>query len=378
MLYVCASIAFFIFAIRSILLWTYIWQKNGYEIGSFFTFLKKLSKWKLVLYSSPYVGFFILVLIYSQVIFSDAFAFWYQLIVTIVINLSVIIFIKEIFTAKIKKPVFSLKALLISLLTTFTVSLFYMVPLVDAYLWMVILLLSIPVFVTLFVALLSFPSELYEDYILQKAKEKISEKPIPYSIALIGNQKEFVGKLLHSLSSSSIVINMPKSKGFLPIIKEIKNGNAGNSEAFVFEIPSSKEEVQKLFSLIRPSVIIATELEDEKDIYKTLFHVTARGIIIFTSPKNIYLIRLLRERKKKVFIYNFQKSSKKGKYTIFGYGLKKKNKNTSFTIHLPKEEFKIVTSLSNEKNFLNILPAVFLVRKLGLPLIQIRKTLEIL
>lgn len=333
MLFIIASIVFFLLSIRWILLWTYFWQKHAYNLRSVIASIKQLSLstflWHII---CPAILLF-LIFLYSGVIFNDALTSIYHVIVALVFVTFLAGISLKLHSGSVKLPQFSLKALAISLVTTFLVSFLYMIPLVDTFLWLVILSLIIPLLIALLVALLAFPTEIYEDFIAERTKDAMPRKHSIF-VALVGTKSAVVKAYAGSVFKRNTHIYVEQATGFVQLTHSLRNNATGEKRVYVFEMPSMQEDRVKIASITKPAIIIITnDIKDER-AYKDLVHLLPRNVTVLSYKKNVVFNHLAKKNHKHILLFGLQKSPIKRGVDIFGYDVEEDEKGITMIINV--------------------------------------------
>lgn len=374
-MYIVASIGFFLFALRSIFFWTFLWQKNGYAVSGILATFQEYSREKKEFYRISLFIFLFSVVCYGIVIFNDSLTFWYQLFVTVLFTIGGLSLIREIFGRTFLHPVFTLRAFTICLPSICVIALLYMVPLVDSYVWMVFLTLIMPVFVAAFVAFTAFPAEIYTDFVTQKALQALQKNPDLFSIALIGNQTSLIKQCLYELLTTSYsVIKTPNESSFVDIMQRIARKMSVENNIFIFDVPFKNKEIKFIFPLVKPRVLIITHLEESENLLKSI----PKHTIVLCVSTNTSFIQRTQKSHKNILIYGPQKTMQRRKIALYPADVKVKKQGISWKIRLQKQTL-IFRNIDIEKEELVfLLPALFIARHLKISVQKIQNTLAAL
>lgn len=385
------SIGFFLFSIRTILFWTSLWQVKEYRLDRLFAHIKETEQGRKLSFS-PYAGIFLLsILGYMVVIFNDTAAFWYHFYVMDLFGILGALFIYEIGLFSFRRPRFTIKAFLISLLSLLFVSVLYMLSLVDIYLWALLIALFIPFSVAIFVALFSFPSEIYTDILIQKARTKIEKLRKLKIIAVSGSYgksstKEYLAQILvHNFS----IVRTPFSNNTpIGVAKTILNTVNKDTQILIVEMGAYKKgEIEKLCEIVTPDISITTSISDQHlSLYGSVKNVIAsekelldalprKGMALMNANSPL-IFSLLQQVKRKIFLYGTENEGESYKLHISGSDIKVKKNQVDFTVTLEKEHIPFSAPLLGAHNIENILPAIFIAHKLGMPTEEIQKAVE--
>lgn len=307
MLFIVASIIFFLLSIRWILLWTYFWQKNGYSLQRVVFAIKQLSLSSFLWHFSMPAMLLFLILLYSGVIFNDGVTSVYHIFVTFVFVAFLAGIFVKLHSGSVKFPKFSIKALTISLITTFLISFLFMIPLVDNFLWLVILVMMVPLLIALLVALLAFPTEIYEDYVTAKTKEVIQKKHIVF-VAIIGSHSLTVREYADGAFKNSQRVYIEQATGFVQLAQSLRTAASEEKRVYVFEMPIIQLDRAKIASITKPTLVIMTSDVQGEKAYKELMHLLPRNVTLLSYKKNILFNKLAKKNHKHILLYRLQKS----------------------------------------------------------------------
>src|SRR6185503_13719570 len=139
-LFVFASCLFFLWVLRELFFWVFVWQANEYRQDRFFYFLRnRLKKAKLL-----NILFIILkssiLFSYVYVIFNDNFLTLYQYVIIGLFVLQAYLVLRDTYRNQIKKPLLDFRANSIIVLTIATIFLLFAIPLTDRFFWLLLLM----------------------------------------------------------------------------------------------------------------------------------------------------------------------------------------------------------------------------------------------
>lgn len=234
-----------------------------------------------------------------------------------------------------------------------------MIPLVDNFLWLVILIIIIPLVIALLVAILAFPTEIYEDYVTVKIKEVIQKKHIIF-VAISGSYSALVKDYAGSVFKNSQQVYIVQTTGFVQLLHSLRTIVSVEKKVYVCEMPIIQEDKVKITSIIKPAVVIMTsDIQDEK-AYKALMHLLPRKVTVLSYKKNILFNRLAKKNHKHILLYGLQNSSHKRGLDIFGYDVQNKQQGMTMTVFLQKAVKKIKNIKVSQDSLDHVLPVVYL------------------
>lgn len=381
MLYILTSIGFFLWSIRMILFWVMLWQVKEYRLDRLSVHLRETAQGRALVFSPFIFSSLALILLYSIVVLNDFFPFWYHAFVFLYFAILGFIFIKELSTAKFKRPAVTLKSTTIFILSTGFMCLAYIVNLLDMYVWLLIIGLIIPFIVAIFVFTFSFPTEIYKDYIVQKARAKILSLPNLLVIGVSGSYgktstKEYIA---HILSRKFSVVKTPLSNNTpIAIAKTILHHVTHDTQILIVEIGSYKKgEVAEICDIIRPKMSITTGLgEQHVSLYgsmkniieseKELIHALPKDGIAFFNANSPFMEKLYMATRKPTILYGSNGTRHKKPLTIASSNIMSGKNGIAFTARMGKSSLVVRSPLLGAHNVENILPGIYLGRHLGM------------
>lgn len=373
--YILTSIGFFLWIIRTILFWTSLWQVKEYRLDRLSVHVRETRQGRSLLFSPFAITDILIILLYGFVIANDTWMYWYQLLVFFYFSALGLLFIQEIIFAKFKRPTITLKSLAIFSLTIIAFSLGYAINLVDRYVWLLVLNLLTPIFVGIFVFTFSFPTEIYKDILIQKAKKKIQEQKQLLIIGVSGSYGKTSTKeyLAHILSTKFSVVKTPLSNNTpIAIAKTILNQVKNTTQILIVEIGSYKKgEVAEICDIVHPKISITTALgEQHVSLYgsmenivqteKELIQSLPRNGLALFNANSPYMDRLYNKTKKQTILYgSLDKGNKKHVDIVASHVVVEKN-GISFKVKMNRKIMTLHTKLLGAHNVENILPAIYL------------------
>lgn len=373
-MYTIASAAFFFLIFQTILFWTYFWQKNGYRLRDFFQSVIQLAGKKQA-FIFP-ICLSVLIFLYGIVIFMDSFIFWYHLLVTSMFVLSAILFVQQVVHFSFKRPIFSVKSLGISLFTTFVISVLYMVPLVDNFLWLLFLIIFIPFFIACLVMLLAFPSEVYEDFVVEAVKKNMGKNKNLYLIGVTGTHSTIAQKYIYAFLRSTMYVATERKNGFLPVLKAIRTAYRQQATICLVYISQNIQEVKKLSQVLLLDALVCTSDVQDKQKSKAFLHIIKDDSQIVSDAKNIFLNAFFIAHNKKPLLYGLQNIPRKNAIAVFGYSENIRNNRISLRVQCGKDHIVIRGFTGVHDEIVWLLPAIFLARKQGVPVRKIEKIIR--
>ncbi len=379
----------FIASFKKIFFWTGLWQNKEYRLDRLLVHIRETNQGKTLFTSAVTICGTVLIFSYVFVIIFDWFFPFFQLFVVLFLLLYIFDFGKQILDRKVKRPVFTYKSGLILVLSLLLISFLFFFPLTDKYLWALILLGSIPFVISVWVFIFSFPSELYTDYLSQKAQKKLKKLKNLKVIAISGSYGKSSTKeaVAHILSQNFSVVKTPLSNNTpIGIAKTILQKIDEHTQFFIVEMGAYKiGEIAQLCTIVQPDISITTAVSDQHiSLYGNFDNVvTSERELINALPKDG--IALFNENNKntkyvsdktkqqKIFYKVTEKQHGIKGNNIAAYDITSKTDSILFSVTYQNRTIHFRTYLLGEHVIENILPAIFLGIHFGLSDKQIQK-----
>lgn len=392
--YLFASVPFFFWIVRNALFWAYLWQLKEYRFDRVIIHLKETSQGRDLFFSPFSLIKWFAIFLYVIVVFSQRLLLPYQIFVVLIYLSQFFLVIKEIHLHLFNKPVLTIKALFITFSTLIIIFLLFFIPFVERFLWLLILDRIIAGLMAIFVFFLSFPTELYQDYIIEKAIKKIRNHKNLLVIAVTGSYgksstKDYIAQILEDK------FKVLKTKGTnntpIGIANTIIQGLKKETEIFVVEMGAYRiGEITEMCEIVHPKIGVLTAVsyqhlslfKDPKNIIKAKYELIKAlpkdGISIF-SGENKNTVKLFKTTKKKKVLYKVYESGLPkeniGEVSAFNIAIDKNNVQFDVKINLLKIT-KFKAYLLGIHNIEDILPGLFIANYLGMKDKDIRKAIS--
>lgn len=388
------SLAFFLWAIRNILYWTTLWQLKEYRLDRLIAHFRETAKGKAVLRSKMlFVKWFTLFLYIYFAVHEDLLIF-YNVLVFIIFAVEGVKVVKEIISHTIKRPVFTAKAIVfVNILLALVVFLYWIPLLSERFLWLLIIDRIIPIFSSVIVIFLSFPTEFLQDLSISKATKLIQKYENLLVIGISGSYgksstKEYVAQILSS--KFSVLKTEGSHNTPIGISNSILKGLKTNTKIFVVELGSYKRgEVLELCNIVRPKIGITTSISDQhlslfgsfENIFDTenelITSLPKDGFAMFNgNDSGAYKLYLKTRIKKVLYETNSRKKSalekRKNLPEISAEHISMNKKSLIFSVIYKNKTYKYESPLLGEHNVENILPAIYLAHYLGMTYKEIK------
>lgn len=276
----------------NMLFWVSLWQLKEYRWDRFSVHIKDTKQGIRAVFSSNVILPFMGIIFYLMSIFSDTLAKYFSPVSFIIFFILFVLLVKRIVEKKLKRPLFTLKAIGVIIVSSLIIFVLVLLPLTDISLWLLVLLFLIPFIVAVSVFLFAFPTEIYTDIYIQKAKEKRKKFKKLQVIAVSGSYGKSSTKeiIAHILSQKYSVIKTNLSNNTpLVIAKTILTKITENTDFFVVELGAYKKgEVKQLAEMVGPTISVTTAVSDQHlALYGSMQDVIDSEMeLLYELPKN--------------------------------------------------------------------------------------------
>jgi len=379
---------FLLFALRVIFFWVNLWQLKEYRLDRLLVHLRDTQQGKGIVFSSEILLLFIIFVAYFLSIFSDFVIQFYPLFVVCLFLYFAIQAGREIFQRKVKRPVFTLKAIGVVFLSFILTSILIVLPLTDSFFWMICIAIMLPLIISLAVFLFAFPTEVYTDIYIQKAKRKRKNLKRLTVIAVSGSYgksstKEVIAHILSkrfAVTKTNLSNNTP-----LALAKTLLHKVDSTTDIFVAELGAYKKgEIAALSEIVKPTIGVTTAVSDQHlALYGDMYDVIASEMeLINHLPKkattllnadSIGVVELFKKIKNKtVFWYTTKKKVSHSGNTFFAYDITPSTTGVDWKCRYKDIVLSFRSPLLGIHTVSNILPAVALGLQFGLSLLDIK------
>lgn len=384
-LYSVASSLFFIWVVRNILFWVALWQLKEYRLDRIFVHLKETKQGRDLFFSPVSILKTFAIFAFGFVIFNNQFLLHYQIIVTIFYFFIAVYAVSEGLARTLKRPAITFKSILIVVASLLSVYLLYSLPIIDKFLWFLIIDRLTPFIVIFYILILSFPTEIIHDILIERAIGKIKKHRKLLVIGVTGSYgksstKEFIAQVL------SYKFKVLKTKGTnntpIGVAQTILCGLKKDTQIFVAEMGAYKKgEIEKLCNIVFPKIGVLTAVSNQHlslfgsientmaAKYELIEALPASGLSIFNGNNQRSKLLFDKTEKRKV-LYMTKNNSKEmlssQRSEITAFNIKVKQESVSFDVLLGKNAVSFIAPLLGAHNVENILPAIYLAKKLGM------------
>lgn len=394
-LFFVASISFFAWVLRNTLFWVALWQTKEYRLDRMIVHLRETVQGRRLFFSSFLLLKFMVILAYALVVLGLIPLLLYQMIATIIICYQASFFIKEIKEHRVKRPINTIKANLIIFLSLGIIFLLFLFPLVERFLWLLLIDVTVSIFVLFFVFCFYFPTELYKDFIIEKAVKKIRARKDLIVIAVTGSYgksstKEYIAQILEK--KFAVLKTWGSNNTPIGIANTIISGLRKNTQIFVAEMAAYKRgEISELCQIAPPNIAVLTAVNQQHlslfgnlkntmlTKYELVESLPKNGLALFNgNNKNT---RLLYQKTKRQTLKKIMYKSSKifdESADICAYNINVSRNSVSFDVIFKNRTQRFVSQLLGEHNVEDILPAIYIANYLGMTVGEIKKAVSML
>lgn len=393
-LFLIASFLFFIWIVRNILFWTALWQIKEYRFDRVLIHLRETSQGKALIFSPLYIAKWLGILLFGFVIENESWVPHFHVIVILLFLLQSGLVGKEFIKGLARIPVFTLKAIFIAGVSLTATVILFSFPLMDYFLWLLIIEKTVPFFVGGVTLFLSIPTELYRDFVIQKAIKLLREKKNLLVIGITGSYgksstKDYSAQIL--AKKFNVVATAGTQNTPIGIANTILTKINDETEVFIVEMGAyGQGEIAGMCQMVNPKIGVITAVNFQhaslfKDLnstmaakYELIESLPKDGIAIFNiNNANARILFNKTRKKKKVFCYTKKDNDKNfdedkiNPDRIIAENVVVNQKDVLFTARIDSLAFDFRAPLLGAHAVENILPAVYIAHHLGVSPVQI-------
>ncbi len=389
------SVAFFLWVIRNTLFLVSLWQLKEYRVDRLFVHLRETRQGRNIFFSKMLLLKLFGILAFGMLVYDfNAYYIPYHLLVVVIFSLQGLLVMKEVLFHSLKRPVITYKALFLVFISLIFISLLYAIPLIDIYLWFLLIDRLVPFIISFFVLILSVPTELYRDYKAEKASALILQHKKLLTIGVTGSYgksstKEFIAQIL------SFKFNVLKTRGTnntpIGVSSTILSGLRENTEIFVAEMGAYKKgEIDELCKIAHPKIGVLTAVSPQHlSLFGSLENtMSAKYELIESLPKDGLALfngnnenakKLYKKTKKQKVLYKVLTSGEKQEEAdVYATRVSVKPQEVSFDLYIGKDKLSLTVPLLGAHTIENILPGIYLASYLGMKHDEIKRAVSLL
>lgn len=393
MLFYFATGLFFIWVLKSTLFWVALWQLKEYRFDRVLIHLRETTQGKNLLFSKLVILKWLIILSWILILERNNFVLFYRVLVIMVLIYQAYLVFKEYLSRSLQRPVFTLKAVSIVVLVFAIISLFYFIPFMERFVWLLFLESLIPVLVYLFVLSLSFPTEIYRDWQIEKARKKIKEHKKLLVIGVTGSYgksstKDYVAQILER--KFKVLKTKETNNTPIGIAKTILSGLRRETEIFVVEMGAYKRgEIREMCEIVNPKIGIITAVNEQhmslfgslenvaKTKYELIESLPKDGLALFNG-NNANAGKLYLKTTKKKILYKVGLAEKDSDSLISASNVRVKPDFINFDVKIGSKKINLTSPLIGGQNVENILPGIVIADYLKISEKQIKNAVSLL
>ena len=393
MLFAITLLLFFIWIIKNILFWVSLWQIKEYRFDRLMLHFRETLQGKSLFFSPLLLLKWVGIIGYIPVILNRSLTFSYDVFVLSIFALQILITLSEVFERGVRRPAFTLKALFIIGLTLSILLLLLGFPLLDSFVWLLILDRLVPLFIFIFVTSFSLPTEFYYDIAISRGTKKIKARNDLIVIAVTGSYgksstKEYISQILEK--KFRVLKTQGTNNTPIGIARTILSNLRKNTEVFVVEMGAYKKgEIAYMAQMVKPKIGVLTavspqhlslfgSLQNIKEAkYELIQALPKDGIALFNGNNKI-VYDLYKHTIRRKILYKTSESSVRVGADIFAYNIVPRKTHVSFDVVIKQRTMRLVTPLIGVQNVENILPGIFIGKSLGMTETEIKKAVSLL
>jgi len=268
----------------------------------------------------------------------------------------------------------------------FLLAVSFEIPLVDQYLWFLVLLFILPIIVIFFIALLAFPSEILTDIRIQQAKRKLLKHKHVQVVVVSGEGAMYLQKYIIRVLSTkfTIVSTLPYSSTSISIANTIIKKIHKDTDFLVVKIGKyKKEEIAKLMNMLQPDIAILDTSNKENDEFyhskekliqakeEMLYGLSKNGIAILGGDSDI-IFELSKKTKKTKYFYATRILNVRA--TINVNNIKSTKNGVDAIIKMRSRLYALSAPYLTPETVQYTLPAILIAELYDIPLSKIKKS----
>ena len=365
-LYIFATVAFFIWAIRSLLYWVSLWQQRDVHYQEFKTTIR--SSIKVFLSFSSFLTWvsILVVLIFSL---NDYPLFLTQLIVLGLFVVKAAIVLLQLVRQGIKRIDLTLRSGVILILALLLTGLVFAFPLTERYLWLLILdrLLFFVSVLTIF--LVTFPSELIDDLLISHTKKMLRKYKQLKVIIVVADDAEDIAAFMYQLLKRSqriVLITDHLHKPGVIVKRLVAKIDKETQYALIPFSEAKSAALWEVMHITTPRLLVLGKIDDAKQLRKLVL------LLAKVLPRSCFLIgessmksQITQEFKTKRMLF-YQPDGEGDGGTVGVVDSMQKKDHRSFSVQLPAKTLQIRTPLIGSHALQSLIPGIILADFVGM------------
>jgi len=363
-MYIFTSVAFFIWALRSIFYWINQWQR----LSSGTLLARSPFKYVLKILFSPFS-----VISWVGVIFSfyvtivDLPLIYYESFIFFIFIFKAIFTLIDIGSGRIVLPRFTLQNSIISILAVVLTAIVIVLPLTERYLWLLLVDRMLFIFVALPVFLILFPSEIFDDIQLRRSGQVIKKFKKIKPVFILGDGASETAYFMHQVlrrKKNIIVIENPFMRPGFIARSILKNTTSQTDFIFIVMPKLHLASLSTIARIIPPAYLIFLD-KDSKQFQKTI------NVLDPFILKNTLIIvdqlfaRMVDHKKRKIVTFDRSTSEENlGDATIYSYNQRKDE--LVLSLKIGERTLKLSTPVIGNHHIEYLLPSFLFASVIGM------------
>lgn len=375
-LFIFATVAFFIWSIRSIFYFVHEWQSlSSRRVG-----IRQSFAYLLRYFISPLSLITWIAIIFSIYVNVSDFPLRYDHY--LILGLFIIkagVTLNEVSRRKLRLPQFDSKIIVICSLAIILTAAVFSFPLSERYLWLLLLDRLLVIFVAFPIFLVLFPSELIDDLLIKRAIKKLRSYKKLKTVLLIGDDANKIGFFLEQLLQKQkevVFVNDPFTR-LSSISSAISHQVTENTDYLLVAYRNnSLSSLETILREVHFSAIIFSQAESKKMVQK----MSAIVSNYLTPQIQLYIDTLYSSReefqKKKKNIFTFALKPVKELATLSHISTQQKKDKLLVKLLFKEEEIVVQVPLIGVKNSEYLIPVILYSLQIGIKKETSLKTLS--
>ncbi len=363
-MYIFTSVAFFIWALRSIFYWINQWQRlssGTLQVRSPFKYVLKtlFSPYSVISWVGVISAFYVTIV--------DLPLIYYESFIFFIFIFKAIFTLIDLGSNRIILPRFTWQNSIISILAVIITAIVIVLPLTERYLWLLLVDRMLFLFVALPVFLILFPSEILDDIQLRRSGQVIKKFKKIKPVFVLGDTASETAYFMHQVvrkKKNVLIIENPFMRPGFVARSILKNTTSQTDFIFIVIPKLHLASLSTIARFISPSHIIFSG-KDSKQFQKTI-KVLEQYLLKNTS---IVLDHSFLDKVnfKKRNIISFDRSSREdspANATIYSYS--QKRDELFLSIKLGERKFKLSTPVIGSHHIEYLLPSFLFATMVGM------------
>lgn len=386
LLFQITSVSFFVFIAFNSISWLKLWEDKEFKWKRVFIHLGETDLGRNILFGNLSLLKWLVILGYAATIFSSNLDYYYHLAVFALYAWQLGRILLRIYEKEFSFPSL-LPSFIILFLTLALISVLFVFPPLDRFLWILILDKILSLIIGFLVLVMSIFFDFNQDVIINKALKKIKEHHNLLVIAVVGSYgkgttKEFISRILGAKFNvlKTTTFNTP-----VGIARTIIRDLTPKKKIFIAEMEDYRfGDIEDMCNITIPKIAVVTGINDQNismfanmnrlldSKFQVIESLPRDGIGLFNgnSPESLALYE---KTKNKKFVYASDESKFKSP-SIRAFKIKENRFSISFNIEVLGKTYKISNvKLLGRANVENLLPAIFIGVYIGMDFSQIRR-----